>query len=584
MRFRTHPDIRAYRAPSLSALTLLAALLTTIGACGRIDPTGKAPNSAATPAAARATIDLFAFGRVLGTIAPCGCTTEPLGGLGYAFGYIEARSTAAERLVLEPGSFLFPDPAAAEAPTDEASWSQAEARADLLHRRFSVLGDRLVSGLGPTDLSSAQGSAALARWLLPRTAVNAGPALELPKYRLLEIDAVKIAVTSAIDPELAGERLGPLEPLEPALTRELIAMRGAGADLVVVMLHGKRPRAEALARALPGIDVMIVGVVEGVDRTRLGSPPARIGDTWILEPGEQAQTITHLRLSIDRKLHPKGVPSPAQWSLRPPRASREAELTRVQARLDKFKADPSADPSFIRRLEEERATIKSSLEGPDEPTEPVAVTFDQVKVTCKLPVDDAAIASLRRYDAWVAEQNMQRFAGIIPPPPADGEPGFVGVDECEACHEEAVTFWRTTRHARAFATLVDDNKQYDLSCVGCHVTGFRRPGGSEVVENEHLRDIQCEQCHGPASLHVQEPTVLGRANAIRRASPIELCLECHTPEHSDTFQYEAYLRDVLGEGHGVHARIALGDGPTGRELRAAGFAKAGGACKKMPAK
>jgi cytochrome c2 len=59
-----------------------------------------------------------------------------------------------------------------------------------------------------------------------------------------------------------------------------------------------------------------------------------------------------------------------------------------------------------------------------------------------------------------------------------------------------------------------------------------------------------------------------------------VCLSCHTPEHSDTFQFEPYLRDVVGKGHGEARRTALGDGPTGRELRAAGLAKAGGACKK----
>lgn len=175
---------------------------------------------------------------------------------------------------------------------------------------------------------------------------------------------------------------------------------------------------------------------------------------------------------------------------------------------------------------------------------------------------------------------MQRFAGVTPPPPPAGEATYVGMEECEACHEEAVTFWKTTRHAQAYKTLVDDNKHYDLSCVGCHVTAFRRPGGSEVVENEHLQAIQCEQCHGPGSLHAQDPTLLGKAHGIRRQAPVEVCLECHTPEHSDTFQYEAYLRDVLGAGHGEQSRIAVGPGPTGRELRAAGVEKAGGACPK----
>ena len=62
---------------------------------------------------------------------------------------------------------------------------------------------------------------------------------------------------------------------------------------------------------------------------------------------------------------------------------------------------------------------------------------------------------------------------------------------------------------------------------------------------------------------------------------MELCQQCHSPEHSDTFDYAAYLRDVLGPTHGPERRAALGEGPTGRELRAAGLAAAGGGCKKM---
>ena len=125
------------------------------------------------------------------------------------------------------------------------------------------------------------------------------------------------------------------------------------------------------------------------------------------------------------------------------------------------------------------------------------------------------------------------------------------------------------------------NKQFDLSCVGCHVTGFRQPGGSEVVEVAGLEDVQCEVCHGPGSIHAESPEKAGKAFGIRREAAVDVCLGCHTAEHSDTFNYEAYLRDVLGAGHGEGRRSLLGDGPTGRELRAEGLEKAGGACPKQ---
>ena len=53
-----------------------------------------------------------------------------------------------------------------------------------------------------------------------------------------------------------------------------------------------------------------------------------------------------------------------------------------------------------------------------------------------------------------------------------------------------------------------------------------------------------------------------------------MCLGCHTEQHSDTFAYVPYLRDIVGPGHGGARRTALGPGATGHELRTAALARA----------
>ncbi len=59
------------------------------------------------------------------------------------------------------------------------------------------------------------------------------------------------------------------------------------------------------------------------------------------------------------------------------------------------------------------------------------------------------------------------------------------------------------------------------------------------------------------------------------APAADLCRSrCHTKEHSDTFDLEPYLRDILGPGHGEARRKALGEGPTGHELRKKALAAA----------
>jgi hypothetical protein len=533
----------------------------------------------------RVEIDLYALGRQLGTVAPCGCTTDPLGGLQFAFGYVEQTSTPGLRLVLEPGSFLYPDPRGPEAPVDEAAWAQAEQRAKLLHGSFAKLGEgNLVSGFGPTDVASAAGLDALARYPLPRTLANASGPLPagVDAARTITLgQGITAHVTTVVDPQLAAAS-AEWAPSYPKLGEPIAALEGmraelAAADLGIVVVHGPRELAETIAKQLGGaVDVVVMaGVQTNPERSRVGSPAVQLGETWLLEPGDRAQTIAHLTLSIARSVPAGELPGP--WVLQPSRSQREAELARLDEKLGKFEKDPSADAAFVQRVRDERDAVAAALASNALPDAAVVVIPEQVKVSCRRPSDDAIKQLLDGYDGWVAEQNLARFTGVFAPKPEPGKPTYVGVDACADCHGPAVEFWENTVHHRAYDTLVTANKQYDLSCVGCHVTGFREPGGSEVVENELLRAVQCEQCHGPGSAHIEDPV----PETIVRAAPIDVCLECHTPEHSDTFDYSAYLRDILGEGHGAPERAKLGAGPTGHELRAAGLEKAGGACKKM---
>ena len=540
-------------------------------------PTGA---SGAKPDIERVEVDLLAFGRQLGQIAPCGCTSLPLGGLDFAFGYIEAESKAGQRLVLEPGSFLYPDPHHPEAPRDAAGWAQAEQRAQALTQRFAALGTDLVSGLGPTDFANPEGPG-LAAHALPRTLANledakrqALPEVEAARVVTLghEIEAV---VTAVVDPSAVRdiEALG--TPTEPVAAAKAALAAHPDAELSVVMVAGPRTLAEQIARELE-VDVVIMGgEIASADEGREGQPPAKVGDTWLLEPGDRAQTLSHLTLRLAADAPAEAAAG--EWKVLDSAAQIDAQIAQLDERLAKFKADPSADPKFVARVQAERDALLAQKDAPGDPSAKAIATFAQAAISCMGKSDDAAKQALKAYDAWVAKEMKARFEGVKAPAPAKGEAGYVGMEACADCHSEAAKFWEGTIHAGAYETLERANKQYDLTCVGCHVTGFRKPGGSEVVENAGLVDVQCEQCHGPGSLHIEDPDTTN----IRRAVPETVCGECHTPEHSDTFDYKPYLRDILGPGHGADARQAIGSGPTGGELRAKALQAAGGGCKKM---
>ncbi len=518
---------------------------------------------------------------MLGQIAPCGCTAVPLGGLQHAFGYIEANSVAGQRLVLEPGSLLYPDPDHPEAPADAAGWAQAEQRAKTLHARFSALGPDLVSGFGPTDplkvasIDAGQGpDGQISDRPLPRVLANAAAPIEgVARFRRHTLGrGVEVVVTAVAEEELSQAH-GSYPALGEPVAAAKAALTEAGeAQLSVVIAIGSRNFAQELAEALDVDVVMMGGKSPNVKTQEQGEATAKVGNTYLIQPGERAQTLTHLTLRLDAKDPAKAAAG--EWTLVDSTQVIEQRIEQLRERIAKFEADPSADPGFIAQNKAQLAELEKQL-GATDPADPAVARFAQVPVNCHAPVDAEAKTALEAYDAWVAKEMKARFEGVRTPEPAKGQPSYAGREACADCHEEAVEQWQGTVHGRAYATLEKANKQFDLTCVGCHVTGFREAGGAEVVETRGLIDVQCEQCHGPGSAHVEDPS----ADNIEREVPESVCLGCHTPEHSDTFDYTAYLRDVLGPGHGAEAHAALGEGPTGAELRAA--AVAAGGCKKM---
>jgi hypothetical protein len=153
------------------------------------------------------------------------------------------------------------------------------------------------------------------------------------------------------------------------------------------------------------------------------------------------------------------------------------------------------------------------------------------------------------YDSRINDHNRVVFADLKPPPLAAGAPAYVGAQACQGCHAAAYTWWTKTAHGNAYATLENRHKQFNLSCVGCHVTGYNKPGGAAVVQNTGLVNVGCESCHGPASAHVANPGA--KPALVTRAPQAAVCLECHNPEHSDRFEFEAYRARMVVPGHGL---------------------------------
>jgi len=102
-----------------------------------------------------------------------------------------------------------------------------------------------------------------------------------------------------------------------------------------------------------------------------------------------------------------------------------------------------------------------------------------------------------------------------PLPALAEDAAYVGVRTCTKCHDVQGESWETTAHAKAFESLkpnakseaktkakLDPAKDYttDKDCVGCHSTGFGKPGGYEIGMapggQKALGSVGCESCHG----------------------------------------------------------------------------------------
>src|SRR5262249_47606525 len=131
--------------------------------------------------------------------------------------------------------------------------------------------------------------------------------------------------------------------------------------------------------------------------------------------------------------------------------------------------------------------------------------YQHQAIRAELGSQSAIAAELKSYYRRVNEHNREAFKDHTPAPAAKSESGYLGIEKCSACHAEQRKFWNSTAHFKAYATLANQDKQYNLDCVSCHVTGYEKPGGSTVTFVDNLKDVQCESCHGPGSRHVDDP-------------------------------------------------------------------------------
>ena len=177
-------------------------------------------------------------------------------------------------------------------------------------------------------------------------------------------------------------------------------------------------------------------------------------------------------------------------------------------------------------------------------------TFDKTTEAMRALVDEEFQQSLK--NARVVE-NFTRHAFMQGADRSE----FVGAGTCKECHPKTYFKWVSTKHARAYDSLIANPKRdrrYDAECISCHTTGFEYETGFRSEESSaHLKGNQCENCHGAGSSHSREPDNLAfrkkpLALTAEWADKSRLCLRCHDEDNSPDFKFEKYYPQIQHKG------------------------------------
>ncbi len=527
---------------SLSLALAFAALFAVGGGC-KCTPTPTPNQVKQAPPGVR----VYLVSTVAGALEPCGCVKDMLGGIDHLAAFIaKERASAPQSIVLGAGPTLFADPMLDEKKAAQDGW-----KAEALARSLDDLGLRAWT---PGKNDFAAGAETLAKLTGERmTLLGANLDVQQAKVeaaRVYDVGPYRVGVAGVSLPTYKGalppgvQVRDPKHELESAL-RELEQKK---AQIKIALVAITRGEALRLAEQVPGFHVLLVGKQSDQgDGNDQPTPAVLVGKTLVVQAPNHLQAVASVDFHIEDSRFDFQDGSRTADEER--RTSLRLGLAELEGRLKRL-ADTSADKKALADQYAQKKRELEELSRPSPPTKGSFFTYRLTEVRESLGSDEKAKAHMGEYYRKVNDHNREAFKDWLPKPAAEGQSSYVGIEACTSCHQEERAFWNTTPHAKAYATLANQNKQFNLECASCHLTGYDQPGGSTLTHVEKLTDVQCEVCHGPGSRHVANPT----DSKLLQAVPAKtLCAaSCHHPPHvpqgwnSD----EAWLK-IIGKGHGM---------------------------------
>jgi hypothetical protein len=542
-----------------ACLSIAIGAAACVAACGPSRSGGSTASAASSsvPVNAKPTARLFILSNPAGALEPCGCSKDQLGGAKHLAAYVASQKEGAEGSILVgAGPLFFMDPSLDKDRGTQDTW-KGEALADAM----AAMG---LAAWAPAQNDWAAGKDQLAKlrasakgaFLAANLTGDAG----LAPSKIVEVGGLKIGIIGLSDPTGGGSAKLPdgvsATPPVEALKREVAALKQGGARALVCLAALPRGEALRLLDEVKDLSVLVLGKpVDRGDGNDKQKAATMVDKTLVVDMANHLQTVAVVDLFLREPSGSSGLVTFADAG----GVSRSEELVSVserirdlEARINGWEKDKSVDPKDVaarkKDLEDLRAQ-KTKLEIEGAPPPGSFFRYASVEVREKLGEDKVVSEAALGFYKRVNEHNKVAFKDRVPEAPEKGQPGYVGVEACSSCHKDERAVWDKTQHAQAYATLQKQFVEYNLECVGCHVTGYDKPGGSTVTHVEKLENVGCEVCHGPGSLHVKEPEKKG---LIQAKPDLKRCTsECHHPPHVDGFDPTVKVQGILGPGHGM---------------------------------
>ncbi len=532
-----------------SVLVLVLALVTlAISACeGCRGPTTPGANASDTPPQAR----VYLVSDLAGALEPCGCVKDQLGGMDH-FGALvtSEKAKAPAYTTLAAGPLFFMDMVLAP-----------ERRAQEIDKAETIattLKSLHLGAFAPARNAWAAGEAALVKTREVSGAAMLAANVEgapVAKWTILPVGGVSLGVIGVASPDKAESPLKGVTStaVVPAVKEAVIALKATGAQAIIVLASVGRGEAKRIADDNPELLAILVGSNGGSgDTNTKAAPPEQIGTVLVVETANHLQSVGVLDLHL-RDAPKTGLVKFADGTGIERMRKREELISRIdelRSKIATWEADRSVEPTDVAARKGDLSKLEAERDALDRAPAPATGSFyrySMKEVRDQLGADETVKSQMLAYYKKVNDSNKIEFKDKVPPPAPAGQASFVGVEICSTCHEEPKKVWDATGHAHAYATLEKQFKEANLDCVGCHVTGYDKPGGSTVTHVGDLKDVQCEVCHGPGSLHAAKPEKVKIPVA---KPPPETCTACHHPPHVHTFDAKAKMSEILGPGHG----------------------------------